>query len=317
MIMKKIIFVAICVISCATAFGQTLRKTFLSHNGIVTQYELDKWTEAITNAEPGDTVYFTSGAFSGPVTISKPITLIGAGVGLSDCFNTTAYGDCFPAVESTTLSGLVTLAIAESETSASCCFEGIKFSGSLYGCNLSKITIRRCHLSNLFSNSSDYVVKNLVLENCYVGVLYPSRLETPNIYNCYIRTLFPGNSGITYTNCSFVGANTSSAGNNCTYVNCCMNISPDYSNYVNCVYYGLDANSTYSSCWQANSPHNLTATQLQESGYIGIDGTIVGPLGGPAPFTMKPSLPYIENGTVNYDAENKKINVSMTVKRGE
>ena len=52
---------------------------------------------------------------------------------------------------------------------------------------------------------------------------------------------------------------------------------------------------------------------LEDKGYIGTDGTVVGIEGGSAPFTLEPSVPKVTNSTVAYDAANKLLKVNLTV----
>lgn len=52
---------------------------------------------------------------------------------------------------------------------------------------------------------------------------------------------------------------------------------------------------------------------MEEKGYIGTDGTVVGIEGGSAPFTLEPSVPKVTNSTVAYDAANKLLKVNLTV----
>ena len=47
------------------------------------------------------------------------------------------------------------------------------------------------------------------------------------------------------------------------------------------------------------------------------DGTVVGPLGGPAPFTLIPSQPYVSSSSVTYNKTTKKLNINVTVKKGQ
>ena len=79
--MKKVILFVFYILTASAALGQTLQRTLLSHNGNLTQYDANHWQKAFTNAVAGDTIYFTPGLFSGALTIDKPLTLIGAGVG--------------------------------------------------------------------------------------------------------------------------------------------------------------------------------------------------------------------------------------------
>ena len=61
---------------------------------------------------------------------------------------------------------------------------------------------------------------------------------------------------------------------------------------------------------------NYEATvDLLEKGYLGEDGTVVGIYGGEFPFSETPSVPTVDstNSKVEFDAENNKLNVTITV----
>ena len=90
--MKKYILISIfSSLICVASFGQSLQRTILSHDGVLTQYNLDQWMEAFSDAQNGDTIYFTRGIFTitaenSNLIIDKTITLIGAGVPENSAF---------------------------------------------------------------------------------------------------------------------------------------------------------------------------------------------------------------------------------------
>ena len=327
--MKKLLLLVLCALSLSTAFGQTLQRTILSHNGVLTQYDASQWSQAFSDAAVGDTIYFTPGTFSGSLTIDKPLTLIGPGVGLADCFNTDLYADCCTTGESAKLTGTIRVSFTDTESTATFSIEGLYFGGSFsQNTIVNNLTIRRCRISSIFSNSSssDVKISNLTIENCYIQSLNCRSLVNPTIRNCYIYYIqAAADLGITFTNC-VIDASSSLSGalnNGSIFQNSIIcspksdGLYPDYCTYINCIYQSETTNSTFTNCWKSDTGNTMTAAQLSEAGYLGTDGTVVGPFGGSAPFTLKPSHPYIEQGNVEYDSTNKQIRVSMKVKQGE
>lgn len=83
----------------------------------------------------------------------------------------------------------------------------------------------------------------------------------------------------------------------------------------------LSSSSSAINCWYDTSLNITSNTfncslgkyELEEKGYIGTDGTVVGIEGGSAPFTLEPSVPKVTNSTVAYDAANKLLKVNLTV----
>lgn len=319
--MKKILLsVVISLFACNYTIGATLQRTILSHNGNLTQYDATVWKNAITDAVAGDTVYFTAGYFSGELTIDKPITLIGMGVSETDhLLYLNVAGVPYVPGSSTTLTSSVKVSIPGDVTLTSCLMEGFNFNGTT-GITVTEsvtgLSIRRCKFYGSFK--AEAMVNNLTLESCYVGSLYCSNLTNPDVHNCCVSSLYTESiEGLNFTNCFFSqGSNVK----NCYFTNCIVNASStyfSYNTYVNCIYASSDSNSTYTNCWRFTNGQSLTAAEIAEKGYLGTDGTVVGIYGGLAPFTFRPSHPYIEEGTTEYDATNKVLNVSMKVKRGE
>lgn len=328
--MKKTILISLLCMLCGSAmFGATAQRTILSHKGKLTQYDANHWVEAISDAVAGDTVYFTSGAFGGGtvndnLVIDKPITLIGAGVAESEVFfreNVSLYEGCATAEASSILETNITIAIPGSLTLTSTLMEGFHIP-SRYGFEpsvtvtepVTGLTIKRCQFSNSFGASA--MVKNLVLEGCFVNWLSVANMEAPDIHNCVISNLYSNLEGVEYTNCSLSGMDGVA---NSTFVNCIIRTLPDYCTFVNCMYLswtGFPSHITATGCWAVESV-DLTKSQLEEGGYMGTDDTVVGPLGGQAPFMLVPSRPYVSSSSIVYNKTTKKLNVNVTVKKGQ
>ena len=339
--MKKIIITSILSsLICVASFGQsTLFRTILSHNGTLTQYDLTHWTAALDDAVDGDTVYFTPGTFPGDITITKKIALIGAGVCESQAWyhNEASLQDALggsgvPTTNSTNLSGdNINIELDGNPTLTATMLEGLNIHNTV---NINKtvtnLKIKRCQIRTLRTNVDDVSdesakPKDMVLESCYIRALRAGNFDTPNIYNCYFTEVSLYSQPFSFTNCS-IDVTYSSVG--CNYINCLL-LSDYYTGintFLNCIYSNdLSYNgSTYTNCWTYSSdwdpytrPWELSKTYLSEHNYIGNDGTVVGPLGGQAPFTFIPSQPYVSASTVAYDASTKKLNVNITVKKGK
>ena len=347
--MKKIIITSILSsLICVTSFGQsTMFRTILSHNGTLTQYDLTHWTDALDNAVDGDTVYFTPGTFPGDITITKKITLIGAGV----CETQTWYhnesslqdalgGSGTPSSNSTNLSGLdINIELDGNPTLTATMLEGLNIHNSVHiNKTVTNLKIKRCQIGTLRTNVdevSDESAKpeNLTLENCYINTLRMGNIITPNIYNCYFTYVNLYSQPFSFTNCSIDGTSYSVG---CNYINCllCYESYNGINTYLNCINARDNSGngSTYTDCWfyDANAdygavrPWKWSLSYLEEHNYYGndhdpgaTDHKVVGPLGGQAPFTLIPSQPYVSASTVTYDASDKKLNVNITVKKGK
>ena len=99
--MKKFCFLVLCLTVSVVVYGATIPRAILSHNGVLTQYESNLWLNAFDDAAEGDIIYLTPGSFSGDLTITKAVSVIGSGIALSDAFFSqdeleTAYGGCCP-----------------------------------------------------------------------------------------------------------------------------------------------------------------------------------------------------------------------------
>ena len=333
--MRKVILVSVfSTIMCCVSFGATLQRTILSHQGTLTQYDANHWQQAIEDAVDGDTVYFSSGYFEGDIVITKRITLIGAGVSEQDTFykdsqkdvyeDTGVYDGSGTSGQSTTVNGNITIEVTG--TLSSTMFEGFCFytldfldsrvkrgsitvKGAVWG-----LSIKRCQIGDYFK--SEAKVTNLILEDCYIGNMFCANLDNPDIHNCYFESFHgDGVENLELLNC----AGPIIELDNCNLINCIIWGYPwEYTNtYLNCVYERGNSKTTYSNCWIESNPNALTKSQLESKGYLGTDNTVVGPLGGPAPFTLIPSQPYVSSSTLTYNKSTKKLNVNVTVKQGK
>lgn len=335
--MKKIILTSIfTALFSVVSFGQTLFRSILSHGGVLTQYDVANWTDALSDAVDGDTIYFTPGTFPGDITITKKIALIGVGVCESQAWyhNEASLQDALggsgtPSSNSTNLTGNVNIELDDDPTLTATMLEGLNIANTV---NINKtvtnLKIKRCQIVTLRTNVdevSDESAKpeNLIIENCYITNLYMGNFVNPNIYNCYFTNVHLYSQPFSLTNCS-IDYTYNSVG--CNYINCLLfsDIYYGVNTFLNCIYCSdySGNGSTYTSCYEYYSgdgtrPWYWSKDYLTTNNYIGNDGTVVGPLGGQAPFTFIPSLPYVSSSSVSYDSSTGKLNVNITVNKGK
>ena len=320
---KNLLFIVLCALISTATYGATLKRTYLLHDGTLTQYDANVWQQAITDAVAGDIVYFTAGMFEGDLVIDKAITLIGAGVGETEAFyyNTdiaSVYAGCGTSGESTYLNGNVTIAIPGSVTLTKPLMEGFR----LYGKNITVtepvtgLTIKRCQQAEYSSISATATVTNFTLENCYSTTLDCQNMVNPTVRNCYLEGIEYVPEVAQIRNSIIIWIKNCT---NCTFTNCGYEYlqNSSYITFVNCLYRNGDGNSSYTNCSQVDRPCTLTKAQLTENNYLGDDGTVIGTLGGTAPFTLIPSQPSVTTDNITYNSTNKKLNVSLTVKQGK
>ncbi len=323
--MKKFYFLVLCFTASIVVYGATIPRAILSHNGVLTQYDLTHWQDAFTNAVDGDIIYLTPGSFHGNLTITKAVSVIGAGVALSNAFFSqdeleTAYGGCASPSGSTVIEGDINIAVVSS--SHPTLIEGIVVP-SWYGFEpsvtistaITNLTIRRCQFSNGFSATA--AVTNMVFEQCFVSWFYCDNLNSPTVRNCWFNNLCNA-VNLEFTNCLIGGGYDF---NTCHFLNCMCLEYRENNTFVYCLTRNNQGGTgnTFTDC-RIDSDWNFyrkTKAQLSEAGYLGDDDTVIGPLGGHAPFTFKPSQPYVASSALNYNATTKKLNVTMTINKGE
>lgn len=329
--MKRIAILVLSTVFCLSATGATLQRTILSHKGQLTQYDANHWKDAISDAVAGDTVYFTPGLFIGDIQITKPITLIGAGTSDTDAFYkryyenaATAYANSVTAGQSTTIQGSINIDIPGNIALTATLLEGFHLPDY---CSIgvsqavTNLAIRRCQLTGGYAGGefrANVPISNTTIESCFIKSFLGNNLVNADIHNCYFGVVSELPEGFELTNCVIGSLNYSY---NIQEVNCieCGRYESSHNTYVNCAYSNTDSNSSYSDCWYNYdvNTQNWAKEQLESGGYLGVDGTVIGPLGGASPFTLVPSQPYVSSSSIIYDKTTGKLNVNITVKKGQ
>lgn len=311
--MKKFILILITIITiCINANADSGAKCLLQHKGSVQFFDGDKIAAAIKAATDGDTLFLSEGLYPG-FTINKKITVRGAG-------------------QESKIAGEVKINISNNPTLTQTILEWVNLVESnniTIETPMKKLKIKQCTFYTLNANASN--IENALIDRCHINGSIDG-FKSVNIVNSKIYIAGYVNSGQEYLNCNIMGIRDNYVGK---YTNCiiqsCYTSSYRYepiinSFFKNCLFMDndfsdLSSSSSAINCWYDTSLKITSNTfncslgkyELEENGYIGTDGTVVGIEGGSAPFTLEPSVPKVTNSTVAYDAANKLLKVNLTV----
>lgn len=330
--MKKVLFMAVCFIMMSmTASALTINKALLDHNGEVTLFDGDKIQDAVNAATDGDIIYLTLGTFK-PFDVTKKITIRGTGetsvidgnVNISIPNNPVLDN---PVLETLAVSGSVTVNNAVSNFIMRQC----KITSGLnVNAMVAKGTIEKCQIGSV---SLTGTIQDLTIDRCNIfnGLALSSTIESMTVINTQIKNL-SANSGAT-NNTTFVNCNLYiSNGTNfsATIINSIVTHNTNSSNgklnstvfvnsLINTSYLSLETSSVCQDCYivsTSSSNFNTSTSSLQNNGYLGTDGTVVGIYGGNTPYDdnmLVPSVPKVTSSDLQLDMEQKKLNVKLTV----
>lgn len=200
--------------------------------------------------------------------------------------------------------------------------------------NISNIEIDKCRIGFNNKGNSWYNyglllsrrVKNIKLSNSLVFCIKYNEADFENgdwvgegirgeFVNCYVipsmdmRTFLP--STLTFINCILGNESGHVESTLPTYINTLAPF-PDWVNYN----YKINSYTTLNTDNYVvidTSDKMWDVDFLTENGFLGNDGTVVGPMGGKHPFTLEPELPVVTESSTKLDLANKKFNVNLTV----
>ncbi len=320
--MKKYLLMAVCIIMMSmTASAITINKAMLVHNGEVTLYDGDKIQDAINAASDGDAIYLTLGTFK-PFNVTKKITIRGTG-------------------ETSIIDGNVNISIPGSPKLTNPVLEALAVSGTVtVEAQVDDMTLRKCKIANFGINAQ---VDGAVLDRCYItGTLTLSSFikgmtvvntklfyvnansgatQNTTFVNCNICQLFTANFSATIINSiiqSVSAFSTSSTVlNSCVILNSLINTYSYLSDY-----FSIGSSTVTQNCYKVSVRYLIDSSDcecayntstLQNKGYLGTDGTVVGIYGGDTPYTLVPSVPKVTSSDLQLDNEKKQLNVKLTV----
>ncbi len=308
----------------------------LSHNGQRTMYMYDQVQQAINAASDGDTIYLSNGSFE-PFNVTKRIMVRGTGP------ETIISGGCtvyiagqnplsMPVLDALTFTGNVSVTCANKQ-----------------------LTIRKCQMNDLDFTESDFHDVKLDRCDIQGTLHLTQKVKEFNCFNTKIRTLQPydylhGSAYFNHCNIRAIEDTILATFDNCVLRYCKAQTSNSYGTCIGgctlnyCIYpknndnYGgssstwswkLDIGGTQSSnnymflfnpsvtfnnCYELNIDA-ANVVGYGSSSYLGNDGTMVGCYGGQNPFRRTPELPRVTKSSVQVDAVNKKLNVTLTLSK--
>lgn len=304
--MKKLILLLITFFAISININADSRaKCLLHHQGTVKVFDGEKIEAAIKASADGDTIFLSEGTFPG-FTINKKITIRGAG-------------------QESRINSDIKINLNNNPTLTQTLLEWLNMDTNsiTVESSMKKLKIKQCRFERLATTANN--IEDVLVDRCFVSDFIRG-FKSATIVNSKIHYITSGNDGHEYLNCNIywtIGDAISGK-----YTNCILYYlsSGSYSNTVfdKCLLGGnisVASTSSVKDCW-FNSNLNIDSEtlncsfgkyDLEDKGYIGTDGTVVGIEGGSAPFTLEPSVPKVTNSTVAYDAANKLLKVNLTV----
>lgn len=306
--MKKFILLLIVSIAISVnAKADSMAKCLLHHQGTVSVYDGDKIESAIKASTDGDTIFLSEGTYPG-FTLNKKITVRGAG-------------------QETRITGDVKISLSNNPTLTQTLMEWLNLDthNITVETAMKKVKIKQCMFNTLSTSVNN--VEDVLVDRCH-SKGYIIGFKSATIVNSKISYVSSGTGGHEYLNCNIYQYHKDSM--NGKYTNCIFytyaSTSWIYNSFFrNCLFYyneNIGSTSSATNCWFGVGGFSMSSStincswskyDLENKGYIGTDGTVIGIEGGSTPFTLEPSVPKVTNSTVAYDAANKLLKVNLTV----
>lgn len=319
--MKKILLTLACVFGMSiTASALTSSAVLLQHNGNITTYAAEDIAQAMAAAADGDEVFLNEGKYPG-FTISSAIKIKGAGQ------TTVIDGD---------------IVIENTDKDLGDIYIGfLNLQGKLTGkSSMGKLDLIQCYIYSTIEQSGG-TVEEIFVDRCNIPDYYinlgNSYKVTETVRDVTTTTTHPRVKKFTAINSKIAlkqETNAYSAYPPYTVINSYANIgttygltfinsivygTPYYSELINCYGGGSDNSNKYTGCYTsdvyASSVADWTIYKLEDNGYFGNDGTVIGQLGGTrnTPFTLVPVVPRVTESSLKVDPQKKELNVTVTV----
>ena len=323
--MKKILLTLVCVFGMGIkASALTSSAVLLQHNGNITTYAAKDIAKAMEDAADGDEVFLNEGTYPG-FTISKSIKIKGVG-------------------QETVIKNNIII-----ERSDDKIFDDL-FIGYVYVENgilkanseIKKITLSQCSITSSPGSSFHAVAEEVIVDRCdfRINLQYNYQAEitvdgeTKTYKTLYVKKFTAMNSKIyvsqgtslsSYPLYSLINCYVELGGHsyglnliNSIFAYAGMSTLED-SEFVNTTYKnGIMASCKLTGCYDVNNSgstvdFNSTEEFLKGNGYLGNDGTVVGPLGGNTPFTLVPTVPHVTEASLKVDPKKQELNATLTV----
>ena len=298
--MKKKMF----MMACLAVLGIQVVKAqiaalALHHSGNVTMYNGSQFSNMMSAAVDGDTIYISSGVLSTDITISKKLTFIGAGT-------------------ETIINGDISVAIPDSVTMTSRLLQDIKVSGDIaVDKSIAGLQFTRCQFNSIKFNA--YVDASNIDKCVFWNHFYLSdKIKNLNIVTTKIK--YYSGTCADPDNAHFINCNMGAGNGLATYINCIIKPDsyglPEAATYKNCLFYYYMPDTAINS-WNTSKAlrldGDLNATGVTLTDYLGTDGTVVGVTGTANPFTLSPSTPRVLTHSLGVNEAGTTLSVTLTV----
>ena len=296
--MKKKLF----MMACLAVLGIQLVKAqiaalALHHQGNVTMYSAQNFSDMMSAAVDGDTIYVSSGSITTDVSITKKLTFIGAG-------------------QETIIHGTVSVAIPDSVTLTSRLLQNLRINGDVkVDAPIAGLTIDKCRMKNMSFNAN---IDASSIISCYIGniLTLSDKIKGLGIYTTKINQIEGACANA--NNANFLNCNIRSYIPKATYLNCIIwdAVTGQSSGLTNCLYHYEQGFGSSISCWENTNLEfdgDMNATGVDLNNYIGTDGTVVGVTGTANPHTLTPTTPKVLTHALSVDEVGSTLSVTLTV----
>ena len=347
--MIKRLLLSLAVALAALAASAQNRQLVLSHAGALSFFSLTDMDAALTAAQANDTIFLPDCNIPG-FKIDKPVTILGTG---RNCIINgdieIELKDPNQTVTNALLDGLNvwgSVNFKDNTTPGTYHVRYCRMNRLYAGKGSTPATSDEGFATGIAEN-----MPNLIVESCSVyyrssssegnGMMLGPGTKSAFIFNSFVGNVWGSapSGAVNYEYCNIYGlvyyssknSSTSTAysyGNLCATLNKCIikNVSSGATSSVNIFNSRIDnssvANNTSLSstnrvnCYTTSSSSNaFPTTNVTEWTYT-LDGETIGDLGGTSPYSDKPSLPTITQSSVEMDAENRLVKISLKIDGG-
>lgn len=292
----------------------------LHHQGHVTIFAGGELQEAIDASEKGDTLYLSDGIFS-ECNLKHGLVILGGG-------------------QETIVGGITISSEDSTEVKGGFVFSGMRILKNFtLDSNIDGILIKHCNIEGYFVVKEGRTLRGGEIIQCRIrqnmnldGLEYDLTVMNSCSWGPSGGGLNQGS--VTFINCNLIG----NWGQDCVkniFKNCiCKNGSNG--TFMKCAYYwtGDSYSKTFLDCWYYDAfdvysgdnsaidlaicnNEQLTKERIIQLGWIGTDGTVIGCMGGNAPYTLEIDEPHVTSKNIVVDNDERKITVTLKVESGD
>lgn len=334
--MKKTLFSLLLLLCSASSFADTRQVVLLLHGGTGQTFAPDQLQEAVNAAVAGDTLCLNDGVYplgGDTLTIDKPISIVGTGI------NTKLQGTVNISIpDSVTLTARMLDAL---RVTGNVCVQkpvnGLKYrkcqfdASLIWNATTRDAQMDRCYIEN-FNTSINLKSANVV--NCKIArehICSDNKGNMVSFINCALREIliYVGNTSLghqvgysysTYMNCiifkiddqgsSLYTMGKSQISNSSYYYSLFLILSSYYKEMITIMDNCYEINN-YTKDWTQDNGTKWSKEEMIAKGCLGNDGTVVGPEGGGAPYSLIPTGIKVRESKLTIDGENRTLNVKI------